>query len=67
MICFISFILMLGTAGALENDAISLKETIIKCSIYLIIFGISSIRYWTKEDKKKLRKQITNFFNLFVS
>ena len=30
MICFISFILMLGTVGALENDAISFKEAIIK-------------------------------------
>lgn len=67
MICFVSFMMMLGTIGALENDAISLKDAIIKCTIFMIIFGISSIKYWSKEDKMILRKRITNFFKLFVS
>lgn len=55
MICFLSFMMMLGTVGALENDTISFKDAIIKCSIYMIIFGISSIRYWSKEDKRILK------------
>ena len=67
MICFLSFIMMLGTVGALENDIISFKDAIIKCSIYMIIFGISSIRYWSKEDKRILKRKIIKFFNLFVS
>jgi hypothetical protein len=53
---------MLGTIGALENDAISCKDAMIRCVIYLIIFGISSIRYWDYEDKRRLRRKITNFF-----
>ena len=57
----------LGTIGALENDAIGFKEVIIRCTIYMIIFGISSIKYWTKEDKQLLKRRITNFFKLFVS
>lgn len=57
----------LGTIGALENDAIGFKEAIIRCTIYMIIFGISSIKYWTKEDKQLLKRRITNFFKLFVS
>ncbi len=67
MICFISFIMMLGTIGALENDAIGFKEAIIKSIFWLIIFGISSIRYWNKEDKRLLKRRLTNFFKLFVS
>lgn len=67
MVCFISFILLLGTVGALENDAIDIKEAIIRCTIFMIIFGISSIKYWTKEDKIILKRRITNFFKLFVS
>lgn len=67
MICFISFMMMLGTIGALGNDAISFKEAIIKSIFWLIIFGISSIRYWNKEDKRLLKRRITNFFKLFVS
>lgn len=67
MVCFISFILLLGTVGALENNAISVKGATIRCIIYLIIFGISSIRYWTKEDKRILKRKIINFFKLFVS
>ncbi len=67
MVCFISFIMLLGTVGALENDAIDMKEAIIRCTIFMIIFGISSIKYWTKEDKMKLKRRITNFFELFVS
>lgn len=67
MVCFISFIMLLGTVGALENDAIDMKEAIIRCTIFMIIFGISSIKYWTKEDKVKLKRRITNFFKLFVS
>lgn len=67
MICFLSFIMMLGTVGALENDTISFKDAIIKCSIYMIIFGISSIRYWSKEDKRILKRKKIKFFNLFVS
>lgn len=67
MICFISFIMLLGTVGALENDAIDMKEAIIRCTIFMIIFGISSIKYWTKEDKRILKRRITNFFKLFVS
>lgn len=67
MVCFISFILLLGTVGALENNVISVKDATIRCIIYLIIFGISSIRYWTKEDKRILKRRITNFFKLFVS
>lgn len=67
MICFLSFMMMLGTVGALENDTISFKDAIIKCSIYMIIFGISSIKYWSKEDKRILKRKIINFFNLFVS
>lgn len=67
MICFISFIMLLGTVGALENDAIDMKEAIIRCTIFMIIFGISSIKYWTKEDKMILKRRITNFFKLFVS
>lgn len=62
MICFISFIMLLGTVGALENDAMDMKEAIIRCTIFMIIFGISSIKYWTKEDKMKLKRRITNFF-----
>jgi len=62
MICFISFIMLLGTVGALENDAMDIKEAIIRCTIFMIIFGISSIKYWTKEDKMKLKRRITNFF-----
>lgn len=67
MVCFISFIMLLGTVGALENDAIDMKEAIIRCTIFIIIFGISSIKYWTKEDKIRLKRRITNFFKLFVS
>lgn len=67
MICFISFMMMLGIVGALENDAIGFKEAIIKSIFWLIIFGISSIRYWNKEDKRLLKRRITNFFKLFVS
>lgn len=67
MVCFISFIMLLGTVGALENDAIDMKEAIIRCTIFMIIFGISSIKYWTKEDKIRLKRRITNFFKLFVS
>lgn len=67
MICFVSFIMLLGTVGALENDAISIKDATIRCIIYLIIFGISSIKYWNKEDKRILKRRITNFFKLFVS
>lgn len=67
MICFISFMMMLGTIGALENDAIGIKEATIKCIIFMIIFGISSIKYWNKEDKRRLKRKITNFFKLFVS
>lgn len=59
--------MLLGTVGALENDAIGFKEAIIKCIFWLIIFGISSIRYWNKEDKRLLKRRITNFFKLFVS
>ena len=33
MICFLSFIMMLGTVGALENDTISFKDAII-CLLY---------------------------------
>lgn len=62
MICFVSFIMLLGTVGALENDAIDIKEAIIRCTIFMIIFGISSIKYWTKEDKKMLKRRIANFF-----
>lgn len=53
---------MLGTIGALENDAIGFKEAVIKSIFWLIIFGISSIRYWNKEDKRLLKRRITNFF-----
>ena len=67
MDCFISFIMLLGTVGALENDAIDMKKAIIRCTIFMIIFGISSIKYWTKEDKIRLKRRITNFFELFVS
>lgn len=67
MICFISFIMLLGTVGALENNAIDMKEAMIRCTIFMIIFGISSIKYWTKEDKMMLKRRITNFFKLFVS
>lgn len=67
MICFISFIMLLGTVGALENNAIDMKEAMIRCTIFMIIFGISSIKYWTKEDKKMLKRRIANFFKLFVS
>ncbi len=67
MICFISFIMLLGTVGALENNAIDMKEAMIRCTIFMIIFGISSIKYWTKEDKMILKRRITNFFKLFVS
>lgn len=67
MICFFSFIMLLGTIGALENNIISFKEAIIRCTIFMIIFGISSIKYWTKEDKQLLKRRITNFFKLFVS
>lgn len=67
MICFVSFIMLLGTVGAVENDAIDMKEAIIRCTIFMIIFGISSIKYWTKEDKKMLKRRIANFFKLFVS
>lgn len=67
MICFVSFIMLLGTVGALENDAIDMKEAIIRCTIFMIIFGISSIKYWTKEDKMMLKRRIANFFKLFVS
>lgn len=67
MICFISFIMLLGTVGALENNAIDMKEAIIRCTIFMIIFGISSIKYWTKEDKMILKRRIINFFKLFVS
>lgn len=67
MICFISFIMLLGTVGALENNAIDMKEAMIRCAIFMIIFGISSIKYWTKEDKMILKRRITNFFKLFVS
>ena len=67
MVCFISFIMLLGTVGALENNAIDMKEAIIRCTIFMIIFGISSIKYWTKEDKMILKRRITNFFKLFVS
>lgn len=45
MICFFSFIMLLGTIGALENNIISFKEAIIRCTIFMIIFGISSIKY----------------------
>lgn len=62
MICFISFIMLLGTVGALENNAIDMKEAIIRCTIFMIIFGISSIKYWTKEDKMILKRRIINFF-----
>lgn len=62
MICFISFIMLLGTVGALENNAIDMKEAMIRCTIFMIIFGISSIKYWTKEDKMMLKRRITNFF-----
>lgn len=62
MICFVSFIMLLGTVGAVENDAIDMKEAIIRCTIFMIIFGISSIKYWTKEDKKMLKRRIANFF-----
>lgn len=67
MICFLSFIMMLGTVGALETDSIGIKDAIIRCTIYMIIFGISSIKYWSKEDKRILKRRITNFFKLFVS
>lgn len=62
MICFVSFIMLLGTVGALENDAIDIKEAIIRCTIFMIIFGISSIKYWTKEDKMMLKRRIAKFF-----
>ena len=62
MICFLSFMMLLGTVGALENDAIDMKDAMIRCTIFLIIFGISSIRYWTKEDKMRLRRKIEKFF-----
>lgn len=67
MICFLSFIMMLGTVGALETDSIGMKDAIIRCTICMIIFGISSIKYWSKEDKRILKRRITNFFKLFVS
>lgn len=63
MVCFISFIMLLGTVGALECDAIDFKTGLIRCVIFLIIFGISSIRYWNIEDKRRLRRTITKFFN----
>ena len=67
MICFLSFMMVLGTVGALENGTISIKEAIIKSTIFMIIFGISSIKYWNIEDKRRLKRKITNFFKLFVS
>lgn len=62
MICFISFMMLLGTVGALETGSIGMKEAIIKCIIFMIIFGISSIKYWNYEDKMKLRRKIEKFF-----
>lgn len=58
MICFISFMMLLGTVGTLENDVIDIKTAMIRCTIFLIIFGISSIRYWNYEDKMKLKRKI---------
>ena len=63
MICFISFLMLLGTVGAIENDAIGIEEGMIRAFIFLIIFGISSIKYWNKEDKRRLQKRIAKFFN----
>ncbi len=62
MICFISFMLLLGTVGSIEVGTIGLAEGTIKSIIFLIIFGISSIRYWNIEDKRALRKKIEKFF-----
>lgn len=52
IICFISFMFILGTVGALEQDSISIGQAIIQAIIGLIIFYFTSKKYRIYNEKE---------------
>lgn len=52
MISFLSLLMIIGTAGALELNNITIGQALIRSTILLLVFYISSRKYFMKGDEK---------------
>lgn len=51
MISFLSLLMIIGTAGALELNNITIGQAVIRSVILLLVFYISSKKYFMKGDE----------------
>ena len=52
IVCFLSFIFVLGTVGALEMDNITIGQAIFRSIVGLSIFYFTSKKYWDYNEKE---------------
>jgi len=51
MISFLSLLMIIGTVGALELNNITIGQALIRSAILLLVFYISSKKYFMKGDE----------------
>ena len=53
MISFLSLLMIIGTAGGLETGDLTIGQAVIRSIILLLVFYISSKKYFMKGDEIK--------------